>query len=439
MNKIISYNSFVEKSLIILVCLPILLLPLSMKGMGLVYIDKPIILSLLTIIIVIMFLQQAKYFKAEYLKSLKTIKIFNIASISLVISTGLSFAFSKYKTQAFFGILPNFMGYLAFLVSPLFVYVTLPAFKNINKKKVLAISYISFSILSIIIHIQYFYKDFLYCQPANYNLAFHGGLGNRNYASSTFCFLFILSFVSILTTKSKREKYLLFIPFSLFYSIILISLTRGAWVALFAVAVVFFIYTMLKKPEVIIKQKTLILLIISLMLLIFFIVNIFGEWTVYSRIFKTINEINSGESLNKISSKRTDIWSVSLRLTKKPKTFLIGTGPYNFYLYLTEKDFPEKITSIHNQYIESLVATGILGLLSFIIFILTIFYYSIYITVKEYENIGFFLCIVYLITSLIFISINATNFIYFLIIIAEVTNKYMLIKSEDKVDLLRSS
>ncbi|MGD8117139.1 O-antigen ligase family protein [Vibrio sp. TRT 29B02] len=184
----------------------------------------------------------------------------------------------------------------------------------------------------------------------------------------------------------KEKLFTIYMTSGLFLIVfpILKNETRGVWLATLSLLVIVgypFIKSTIRKYSLVIK---LILAFISLAISFSFFYNITSE-----RIEKTKNEIASIESGDYSSSigVRLELWKTSFQLLEK-KHFIFPAKEEEIFSYFEEQYKEQKITKTtyfyssnsHNQYINSWLRSGILGLIS----TLFLLFFPLWVQVKQY-------------------------------------------------------
>ena len=181
----------------------------------------------------------------------------------------------------------------------------------------------------------------------------------------------------IFLSNLKNKEYFLMVSIILSLALIFFSAERTALVIYF----VFLILILLKPVFSVINR-----LIISLALLVSFSMLAFTDNSLKERIiFLTMEQITAYNKINIFSHQHTTHFKTAYNIFLDNK--FIGAGPKSFrYLCSEEKYFINEdgcSTHPHNYYIQILSETGIVGLLSLILFYLWIV--KIYITAKLRE------------------------------------------------------
>ncbi|MFC2096699.1 O-antigen ligase family protein [Bacteroidota bacterium] len=187
----------------------------------------------------------------------------------------------------------------------------------------------------------------------------------------------------IFLSKAKFRLLITIVTFAFIFALVF-SYTRAAWISLvggFCIWVVIFLK---------IKLRTVL---IGLGILI-------GLFVAYSTIIMTKMESNEqdsstnfGEHIQSMSNISTDAsnlerinrWSCALRMFSKKPVFGFGPGTYMFQYAPFQKQSQKTIISTnygdggnaHSEYLGPLSESGVLGLISFLLIVITSVYYGI--------------------------------------------------------------
>lgn len=210
--------------------------------------------------------------------------------------------------------------------------------------------------------------------------------GRRNFAAEYLVMIFPYLYTLIFISRKKERFIYLFISVFLFIHLVL-TFTRASWIA-FVFSSLFFFFSIKKIPSFSLKKIITFLLFFLLISPIFSQVKKFGKGSVKSRIL---------------------IWKTTLKMSKDH--FLTGIGPGNFQIIYPlyagkQKDslLPTTINirNVHNDYLEVLVETGIIGLLLFLWFLCIPF--SLYKNISKGKEKILFIGVL---TSILAMYINA--------------------------------
>lgn len=251
----------------------------------------------------------------------------------------------------------------------------------------------------------------------------------------------IVTILSIITTKFLYNKKMyikeIFLIILLFISLINCQST-GPFLTYLITIIFLIIYLLIKKKIILRKIICLILILIITYISIFFInKNLFKierceMCDLNNAINNNIeNQVNVNNK-NDISNGRIDIWKKSLNIVKKNP--INGVGFDNFYLAyykgenLTQvyfmsidgqlkayKKYPEIIDNAHNVYLHTLISTGFLGLIPYLVLCL----YTFIVGLKTKDNLVIMLLggfVAYSIQSFANISVIQVAPIYYIII-----------------------
>ena len=165
----------------------------------------------------------------------------------------------------------------------------------------------------------------------------------------------------------KSNSMMTLLMVALIYGATLTSMTRGAWIGLFAGLVIFFLLYPQKRNF---KKLIIIMLLVTISLLPF------NDWRLYHRIntFSTETE-KALEGDPTTGASRFLLWQEGIRAL--PQSLVIGTGP-DTHFYVSPEKFtegfrkPGTASKAHNLYLEYTVTIGLPGLLFFLLFIYSI-------------------------------------------------------------------
>lgn len=290
-------------------------------------------------------------------------------AIVFLLTLLISSIFSPYKSVAFFGIVTRDEGFFMLLVYVVLYIASANHIKITEKKLVLWI--ISADVMALYGIMQFWKFDIvsMIVKAEKPIITSIGFIGNRNFFSTYLVIFLFIAFTLYIFFGSKR--YLIMsIPL---FAALLCTLTRSGWVAFLVVSLLGFL-TIMKRSDCI---KRGIIVFISYAL-VFTVINVFSDGGILSRGKTIINDtVNFDDDSG---SHRIEIWKMGLEIFKARP--LIGSGPDTFKM--ASMDIcPERATKFiittntyadkaHNEFIEYMAAGGILTLLAYIVFVLSI-------------------------------------------------------------------
>ncbi len=203
-------------------------------------------------------------------------------------------------------------------------------------------------------------------------------LGNSTILAIYMLFLSFLAFTFFIQKQTKKEKAAYGVLVLLFIFTIVITGSRAAYLGLLAGFLYFFLFYPYPK-----KYKTLKIAAASLLLaavLAITVFNLFPQLGEKNNLLKTVTTRVALERISKdIFGTRLSVWKMTARaIQDKP---LLGYGPENFYIgfekYYDPTQFDTPILlwdRPHNIFLEVAVNSGIISLLLYMAFWITLFW-----------------------------------------------------------------
>ena len=220
----------------------------------------------------------------------------------------------------------------------------------------------------IIVFYEIIFKIFPLNSYERYKPDIYGTLGNPNlvaiFLAACLPFLFLL----FQRTNSKIKKSIYIISFIAFISVIVLSLSRGTWVALF-IGLTFYFTPSIKRFYFKIKEKIILkfgLVIVFVVLLFFSSVALIkiNENSIYGRIFlwKITSLMIQGNIITGIG-----YGNFPLKYLDYQEKFFSDNNNSNYLFYADNEKQP------NNEYLLILAETGIVGLILFFLIYLAVF------------------------------------------------------------------
>jgi O-antigen ligase len=199
--------------------------------------------------------------------------------------------------------------------------------------------------------------DFIFRYRTEFNFNTHIA---PSYASLYFSFAILLVFLQLDKIAVNHRSFILILTGFLFLQLILLS----AKMPMIALALVFILLLARKNISFAKKNKKRIIIIGSLGMVLIVLLFLFTRW---NELFTGINYQNIAQTENSVGI-RKGITQCALELSGEH--FLWGVGPQNVqnelnycYYQFEGNDFDRHTFNTHNQYLDYLIGSGILGLL----------------------------------------------------------------------------
>jgi len=318
-----------------------------------------------------------------------------LPALIFIIILGLATLFSRSPYRSFWGSYSRKMGYLIFLHFFAFFLILFFNLKN-NKQIKRILKAILFSSLIVITYgfCQFLGFDFLdWYEPASETFRIFSTIGQPNFFGSWLLLVIpiIVWFLIHISEKLKKNKNvkqqinLALIISLLFVAVFSLALTqsRGAWVGFFFSFFFFsIIYNFLKKQ----KRLALLLTILLVVIIVFTIYMNFNSLSPESNDSFLVSRFKSLTNLSHsvTGQVRINNWKVALDLIKQKPIFGYGmeTQSFNFVKYYKpEWALVERINiypdRAHNDFLDTLLVSGILGLISYLFLICSVFYFGL--------------------------------------------------------------
>jgi Lipid A core - O-antigen ligase and related enzymes len=320
-----------------------------------------------------------------------------ILAAAFVIWVILSWLFSKYRSQAFWGMDLRWEGALAFTAYFSILYISyLCVSSKLNLSTILKFIFISSVVLSVIGIIQYFGIDIIPRDYARKDWTYmsFSTLGNPNFFGSYLSLIFPIA-ICVLLASPKKYFFSYYALNIILFSAVICTRTRSAWVGL-AVSAAFILVMLIKTDRT--KLKRLAVLIIGCVLSVILLNKVHNN-LISSKFqslvsdYKTVTgSVVTGSVQNpRAGSERLFIWNRTLNYIYDRPVFGSGPDTFNKVFYMTsdEANFYFGTPNIyvdkaHNDYLQILITCGYPALLLYISFIVML----IIKTIKRIKNKG---------------------------------------------------
>ncbi len=362
--------------LILFFCLPLIF---SSFNSELFELPKTYFLYSLTLLISLIHL--LNFFRSQ--KPLFKKTFLNIAFFIFLFSQIISTLTSIDPHTSLFGYYSRLNGGLLSLISYFLLFTILPLYINRRfTQKIIFTSLISgFLIASYGILEHFGINDHLWVQDVRSRV--FSTLGQPNWLAAYLAILIPLSLYQLHTSQSTPKKILYFILLFIFYLCLLFTKSKsGIFAAASSVSLFYLLYLIRQKS----KNLPLLALIFTLFISLSLIINNPIKDIVFPKKLDISNSALEIDNLNITPSGeiRQIVWRGALELWRQHPLFGTGTETFAYSYYWTRPQ-QHNLTSewdflynkAHNEYLNFLATTGIFGLGSYLLLIISTLHYFI--------------------------------------------------------------
>ena len=198
------------------------------------------------------------------------------------------------------------------------------------------------------------------------------GLGRVGIATNPIPYAFYCAFLSLSSLylasvyQGKLNKFLIFVGSLLSLSALVLTGSRGVWLAYSIVMFYVFVLFFEKTPK-----RKLLLFIISLAISLFFIFNAELESSINNTVTAAeIHKILGGDNKTSIGA-RIDLWGCGIKLWLESPILGVGDKHLESAIGLIPNPLASIMTHTHNQYIDTLSRYGFVGLLLLLVWVIS--------------------------------------------------------------------
>ena len=378
-----------------------------------------------------------KDFSKKYRLSFKTFKwerrLFTVAILFMFMSlfnnllVMQSFVNAGYiSTKVFFGAGPNYLSIFFYWFCILMLTALIPVWHYLNKGLIKIVTVASLSITGLLIAYQVFINDFI-----GVARTYLFGFGNSNYTPDPFALVGLMLIIPLLFSK-KINWIETFVGIFMFV-IVLLSLSRAAFMGLFVSVLFTIIYLAVTKKLAI--KRTIILAVAGVAFLAtsIFVLSSIGDSGIVND-FKSLLDVLSGDkSFATVSSLRVDLWKATIaEMNSKPIIWFLGNGQ-SVYIWTAETT-SYLVTNVHNMYLDILFSGGIVVFITFITLLVRQFIFALRLVKYDTKNIVLLSGMVFILVKWMFNSLNAIHSPFIIMVFVLISYRYMIMKNEEKVD-----
>jgi len=304
----------------------------------------------------------------------------NLPAVCFVLVGALATIFSINPRLSFWGLYKYYCWGFSSLVGYILIYfVASNNFPKEGVKKLFFFAVLAGGIVAFYGICQYKGVEMFSRMPRDPGGRIWSTLGNPNYLGAFLIMVFPLGLGTLLLSKSRLWRLVLAGVLGSFFICLLITLSRAAWLGFGGSLLLFVVVFRRSISKKSLRLSGLILLFLLLMVPLIFSFMEKGRTQeglkVFSRITSIVNLADPG-ILARVSS-----WESSLKMVQKHP--LLGTGLDTYYLvfpsyrqlsYLHSSGKDITAGYAHNEFLQALTTTGVLGLVAYLWFWFAFFY-----------------------------------------------------------------
>ena len=209
------------------------------------------------------------------------------------------------------------------------------------------------SFVAVIGILQFFGYNFI--PHEYYDGSAYSTMGNTNWLAT---YLVIILPAAVLLYLFNNDRKML-ISSGIIFAGLLVSLTRGAWLAFFISFVIICVYLIFKKKYL--ENLINVVIVFALVTIMLIPAN---DGLIYKRAFSIPDNIDSAmKNEGEAGSGRVEIWNKTLAIARD--NLFLGVGPDQLAIEQKSGGIMDKA---HNIYLEILAAIGLPALISFLVF-----------------------------------------------------------------------
>ena len=320
-------------------------------------------------------------------------------------------------TPVFYGAGPNFISIFYYWLAFLVLFVGPVIYPHLPKKLVVSVILFSLFITGALISYQILIDDFM-----GVARTYLFGFGNSNYTPDAFAIFGIYLLIPLLYQK-KINIYSTALGI-FFFVVVLLSISRAAWVALAIAVLGAILYLIISKRVDWTRLGILSGLGISVIGLVVLVLVGLGETIILDDFASLLEVFSSNSDLAAISSLRTPLWASAIEMWlygvadgtevfgPNFATIMFGNGQ-SVYLWV-DAGTQYLVTNVHQMFFDVLMSAGIFVFGLFMYFLYLQFKYVLSLVNQNLRYLSLFSALLFIMGKWLFNSLNGLHapFIY---------------------------
>ena len=320
-------------------------------------------------------------------------------------------------TPVFYGAGPNFISMFYYWLAFLVFFVGPVVYPHLPKKLIISLILLSLFITGVLISFQILAYDFM-----GVARTYLFGFGNSNYTPDAFAIFGIYLLIPLLYQK-KINVYSTALGI-FFFVVVLLSISRAAWVALAIAVLGSIMYLIISKRVDWTRLGILSGLSISVIGLLVIVLIGLGETIILDNFASLLDVFSSDSDLAAISSLRTPLWASAIEMWLYGvadgtevfglnfATIIFGNGQ-SVYIWV-DAGTQYLVTNVHQMFFDVLMSSGIIVFGLFVYFIYLQFKYVLTLVSQDLRYLSLFSALLFIMGKWLFNSLNGLHapFVY---------------------------
>ena len=340
------------------------------------------------------------------------------------------------STPVFYGAGPNFISIFYYWLAFLLFFVAPIIYPHLPKKILYFVVFASLTITGLLIAYQVLVNDFM-----GISRTYLFGFGNTNYTPDAFAIFGLYLTIPLLTKKTINPYH---VALGLFYFVIvLLSISRASWVALFIAIVGTLLYLAWSKQLDYRRLGALTGFAVVAFGLILGVLLLFGETVILDNFLSLVRLLQGESSFAETSSNRTLLWFSAIEMwvygfadgsevfRLNWATIFFGNGQ-SVYLWL-EDSTQYLVTNVHQMYLDVLMSGGIVVFGVFLYLLVKQVQFLLILLKANIANIVLLSGFIFVITKWFFNSLNGLHAPFVYTVFFLITAEYLLFKSKPRL------
>ena len=337
-------------------------------------------------------------------------------------------------TSVFYGAGPNFISIFYYWLGLILLFSVPIVIPQISKKLLFILIVLSLFITAMVLIYQVFVFDFM-----GVGRTYLFGFGNSNYTADAFAVIGLFLTIPMLY-EEKINVYRSLIGI-LFFVIVLVSLSRAAFLGLFAAAIGSVIYLVVMKQLNVKRFSVLFGLALVTFALALSVFALTGDTTIFGDLTSFTDLITGQRELSDVAGLRTPLWGSAIEMwlygsVDGTEVFGLNWGSILFgngqsvYIWQTETT-QFLVTNVHQMYLDILMSLGIFGFGIFMYFLYQLSQMALKLSKSNMIYIPLLSALMFTFTKWFFNSLNGLHAPFIYLIAVLILSEYLRLDTKN--------